>query len=87
MFALYPYQVSSGIYPQEDEQEYCESPKGRASVGEEWQRNADDRCQSQDHSHVDEQVEKEDAHDAIAIDAPELERLPLSNVDKAEYEA
>ena len=69
MTPLLAFKVSLRIHTEEDKEQQRESPEGRTSVGEKWEGDANDRCQSQHHAHVDEQVEKEDAQHAIAIDS------------------
>ena len=69
MTPLLAFKVSLRIHTEEDKEQQRESPEGGTSVGEERERNANDRCQSQHHAHVDEQVEKEYAQHAIAIDS------------------
>ena len=71
------YEVSTGIYAEEYKEEEGKSPETGASITEERQWDSDDRSQSEHHSHIDKDVEKEYAQDAIAIDSPEFIRLPL----------
>lgn len=78
--------VAGGIYPQENEEEDGEAPQGGTAVTEERQRDADDGGEPQYHTHVDEDVEQEDAHDAIPVDTPEAEGLALSQMYETENE-
>ena len=69
-----------------DEKENRESPQRRSSVAEERQRNTDYRRQSQHHSHVDENMEEENAQYAIAIHPAETERLSLRHLYQSDDE-
>ena len=74
--------LACGIDSQEDEEQDGESPKRRTTVAEEGQRNANNGCETDDHSDVDEHVEQQDAHDAVAIDAPISVVLEFGKVDE-----
>ena len=80
----FPDQVATGIDAQEDEEQQGKAPKRTASVTEEGQGDADDRCKTQYHAHIDEDVEEENAQHTIAIDSAELEWLSLRQNDEPE---
>ena len=75
-------QVASGIDAQENEQQEREAPEVGATVGEEGQGDADDGCEAEHHSYVDEHMEEEHAGHAVAVDSPEFIRLSLGKVDE-----
>ena len=81
------YEVSTGIYAEEYKEEEGKSPETGASITEERQWDSDDRSQSEHHSHIDKDVEKEYAQDAIAIDSPEFIWLSLSYVYQSQDES
>ena len=83
---LFPHEVAPGVDAEEDEEQQRESPKRGATVAEEGERDADDRCEAQHHSHIDEHMEEEDAQHAIAVDAPEAEGLSLGQLDEPQYQ-
>ena len=61
--------ISSSIVIQFDEaeQHHGEGPEGGAAVTDKRQRDSDDRKQSDGHADVDEEVDGEDARDAVAV--------------------
>ena len=67
---------SMSVKPQRDE----------PAIAEERQRDADDGHKAHHHAHVDEDVEEEDAGDAVAVDAPEFGGLPLCQMDDPQDE-
>lgn len=67
---------------QEYKEQNRESPKRRPSIAKEGERNADDGGEANDHAHIDEHVEQQDAHDAVAIDAPISVVLEFGKVDE-----
>ena len=73
---------ASGVDAQEDEKQERETPKRRAAVGKERQRDADDGGDAQHHADVDEHVEEQDRKHRIAEHAPEGRRLPLGQGDE-----
>ena len=79
-------EVTAGIYSQEDEQENRETPQRRATVAEEGQGDADDRCQTQHHAHIDKHMEEEDTEYRIAIHASETVGLPFRQMNQAQDE-
>ena len=79
--------VAAHVDTQENEEENGKAPERGASVTEERKGNADYRRKAQHHAHVDEDMEQEDAHHAITIDAAKDIGLPLGQVDKAKDEA
>ena len=86
--ALFPFQsVAADVNAQHDEKQDGEAPQRGAAVAEEGQGNADYRSESQDHAHIDEDVEQEDTHHAIAIHTAEDIGLPLGQMDEAQNEA
>ena len=83
---LASHQISSGINPQEDEEQDGETPKRTTSITEERQRNTDNRCQAEHHAHIDKQVEEEHTQHAISIHSPKLEGLPLRQMYQPQYQ-
>ena len=53
-------QIASGVYAQEDKQQYSKAPQRGASIAKEWQRNTNHRRQSKHHTHIDKHMEQED---------------------------
>ena len=82
LIPLVSYQISSRINSKEDEKQDGETPKRTTTITEEWQRNTNDRSETQHHSHIDEQVEEEDTQYAIAIHSSELEGLSLCQMNQ-----
>ena len=60
-FRLLSHHIPAGINAQEYEQQQRESPKRGTTIAEEWQRNTYDGCQSQDHPHIDKEMEQKHA--------------------------
>ena len=79
-------QLSTGVETKEDKQQEGESPKRRTAIAEERKRDAYHGGQAKHHAHIDKHMEEEDTQHTVAIDAPELEGLPLGQVDKPQDE-
>ena len=79
--------IATCIHAEEDEEQDGEAPERGTAVTEEGQRNADDRGETQHHADIDEDVEEEDAHDGIAVDAPKGVGLAFGKVDEAQDES
>lgn len=71
-----------GILPNHDEEEDGESQERRASIAEKGQWYANDRHQTDDHAHIDKDMEEEYGHDRIAIETGETRRLPLGHCNQ-----
>ena len=80
------HEITPGIYAEEYEQQDGEAPQRRTSVTEERQRYADNRRKTENHAHVYEHMEQENAGDAIAVDAPEGEGLALGKIHQPQNE-
>ena len=76
------HKVAAGIDAEEDEEQKGEAPEVGTSVGEEGQGYADDGCEAEHHSYVDEHMEEEHAGHAVAVDSPEFIRLSLGKVNE-----
>ncbi len=77
---------AAGIDAQKDEEHEREAPEGGTAIAEKRQRDADDGHKAHHHAHVNEDVEEEDAGDAVAVDAPEFGGLPLCQMDDPQDE-
>ena len=84
--SLLSFKISFRIHTEENEEQQSESPQRGTAIGEEGERNTDDRSQAQHHSHIDEQVEKEDAEHTIPIDSSHRVRLSFSKCDESPNE-
>ena len=73
-----------GVYPEKDEQKNRESPERGSAIAEEGERYAYDRSQSQHHADIDEQMEEEDAHHALAVDSSEPCVLAFCQYDQSQ---
>ena len=66
------------IKPDEYEKENCKAPKGRSSVAEQRQRNADNRYKSHSHSYIYEEMHEETACYTVAVDTGKAVFLPFA---------
>ena len=62
----------------EDEEHGGESPEGGTSIADKWQRDADDRHQTDGHADVDEKMHEDAAGYTVAIDPGEGFPTPFS---------
>ena len=84
--ASFTLKVTPCVNAEEDEEENGEPPQRGAAVAEERQGDAYHGGKPEDHADVYEDMEEENAQDAIAIDLAELERLALGDMDKTKDE-
>lgn len=83
---LHKRALAASIYAQESKEQEREAPQRRTAVTEKRQRYADNGREAHDHAYVDKDVEEQDAHHAIAVDAPEHCALALGKIDEPQDE-